>query len=60
MIIDRPLLRSMMGERIWKLIDSDRDAFRRETINYFALTYPGWTVVRVVYPIVYLRDDRGR
>ncbi|KOP64389.1 hypothetical protein AMS62_03295 [Bacillus sp. FJAT-18019] len=59
MIEAKPLMRSMMGERIWKLFDTDRAAFQRETIAYFARGYPGWTVVRVKYPIVFLRDDRG-
>ncbi|MGG3278829.1 hypothetical protein [Paenibacillus solani] len=55
----QPILRSMMGERIWKLFDTDKAAFQRETIAYFARGYPGWTVVRVKYPNVFLRDDRG-
>ncbi|MCM3699229.1 hypothetical protein [Paenibacillus macerans] len=54
----RPLLQSMMGDRIWRLMRADREAFMRETRDYFALGYPGWTVIRVKYPIVYLRDDR--
>lgn len=56
----QPLLQSMMGDRIWRLIRTDREAFMRETRAYFSQAYPGWTVVRVKYPIVYLRDDRGR
>lgn len=36
----------------------DPEAFQRETRAYFARAYPGWTVVRVQYPIVFLRDDR--
>lgn len=59
MIDEVPLLQSMMGNRIWKLMRADREAFIRETEAYFARGYPGWTVVRVKYPIVYLRDDRG-
>lgn len=56
----QPLLKSMMGNRIWRLMKTDRKAFIRETEAYFALGYPGWTVIRVKYPIVYLQDDRGR
>lgn len=56
----QPMLRSMMGNRIWRLMRVDREAFMQETRTYFARGYPGWTVVRVKYPIVYLRDDRGR
>lgn len=56
----RPLLQSMMGNRIWRLMSSDPEKFKQETRAYFARGYPGWTVVRVKYPIVYLRDDRGR
>ncbi|MUG45493.1 hypothetical protein [Paenibacillus woosongensis] len=59
MIEDRPIMRSMMGERIWRLMQSDPEGFKRETRNYFARAYPGWTVIRVRYPFVFLRDDRG-
>lgn len=55
----QPLLRSMMGDRIWRLMQSDPEEFKRETRKYFDQAYPGWTVIRVKYPIVYLRDDRG-
>ncbi|HAF97512.1 hypothetical protein J2Z18_002126 [Paenibacillus lactis] len=60
MIDGKPLMRSMMGERIWSLMQSDPEEFKRETRAYFARGYPGWTVVKVKYPIVYLRDERGR
>lgn len=59
MIDGKPLMRSMMGERIWSLMQSDPEEFKRETRTYFARGYPGWTVVKVKYPIVYLRDERG-
>ncbi|WP_339294375.1 hypothetical protein MKY82_22235 [Paenibacillus sp. FSL W7-1279] len=59
MIDGKPLMRSMMGKRIWSLMQSDPEKFKRETREYFARGYPGWTVVKVKYPIVYLRDDRG-
>lgn len=56
----QPLLKSMMGNRIWRLMKSNPEMFKQETIKYFERGYPGWTVVRVKYPIVYLKDDRGR
>jgi hypothetical protein len=55
----KPLLRSMIGPRIWALFDTDPAAFKREVVAYFARGYPGWTVVKVVEPIIYLRDDRN-
>lgn len=60
MIDGKPLMRSMMGERIWRLMSSDPNEFKRETREYFARGYPGWMVVKVKYPIVFLRDDRRR
>lgn len=54
----RPLLRSMMGERIWRLFDTDKAAFQRETIAYFERGYPGWFVKKVKYPHVFLEDKR--
>ncbi|OAB40995.1 hypothetical protein PMSD_00440 [Paenibacillus macquariensis subsp. defensor] len=59
MIEDKPLMKSMMGQGIWKLMQTDPEEFKRETRAYFALVYPGFTVKRVKYPIVYLQDDRG-
>ncbi len=57
---DRPLLQSGVGERIWALKDTDKQAFMREVKAYFARGLPGWTVVRAKYPIIFLRDDRER
>ncbi|WP_337032462.1 hypothetical protein [Paenibacillus illinoisensis] len=54
----KPLLRSMMGERIWRLFDTDKAAFQRETIAYFERGYPGWSVKKVKYPHVFLEDKR--
>ncbi|AJS59881.1 hypothetical protein UB51_16930 [Paenibacillus sp. IHBB 10380] len=59
MIEDKPLMKSMMGDRIWRLMQTDPEEFKRETRAYFALGYPNFTVKRVKYPIVYLQDDRG-
>lgn len=60
MIDDKPLMKSMMGERIWKIMKVDQEEFKRETREYFARGYPGFTVKRVKYPFVYLQDDRDR
>ncbi|TVX93018.1 hypothetical protein [Paenibacillus agilis] len=52
------IMKSTVSMRIWMLKDSDTEAFKHEVTNYFARGYPGWTVVKVKYPLVYLRDDR--
>lgn len=57
---EKPLLKSMVSERIWSLMDTDPDAFRAAVQEHFARGYPGWTVVRAKYPFIYLRDDRER
>lgn len=54
------LLRSMIGNRIWHLMDSDPALFKQEVRDYFARGYPDWSVVRAKYPHIYLRDDRRR
>lgn len=56
----RPLVRSGVSDRIWRLKESDTKAFMSEVKRYFALIYPGYTVVRAKYPIIFLRDDRMR
>jgi len=53
-------MKSMIGNRIWKLKDSDPESFKREVRIYFERGYPGWTVLSAKYPFIYLRDDRGR
>jgi hypothetical protein len=55
----RPLLRSGVSDKTWALLKTDKAAFGRELRRYFAIAYPGWTVVRAKYPIVFLQDDRG-
>ncbi|WP_081326402.1 MULTISPECIES: hypothetical protein [Paenibacillus] len=59
-ITGKPLLRSMIGEHIWRIKESDPVAFKREVREYFVRGYPGWTVVRAKYPYIFLRDDRGQ
>lgn len=56
----KPVLRSMMGERIWRLYDTDKAAFQKETIAYFQRGYPDWMVRKVKYPHVFLEDRRGQ
>ncbi|ASA26597.1 hypothetical protein B9T62_34490 [Paenibacillus donghaensis] len=58
MFNDRPLTQSLIGPRIMALLDSDPEAFEQEAIEYFALGYPGRTIVRFDNPTFYLRDDR--
>lgn len=53
-----PLMRSGVSKRIWDLLDQDPVAFKAEVVAYFAVAYPGFTVVRAKYPDIYLRDDR--
>ncbi|MDO7908460.1 hypothetical protein Q5741_18835 [Paenibacillus sp. JX-17] len=53
-------MKSMMGNRIWRLYNSDRAAFKEETLRYFSRGYPGWKVVRIDYPLVYLEDERNK
>lgn len=54
----RPLTKSLVGPRIMLLLDTDPAAFEQEAINYFAVGYPGLTIVRFENPTFYLRDDR--
>ncbi|OPA76984.1 hypothetical protein BVG16_16480 [Paenibacillus selenitireducens] len=60
MIQDTPLLKSGVSERIWNLQNTNPEAFKREVKAFFALGYPGWTVVRAKHPHIYLRDDRNK
>jgi|GEM_PF-2497755 hypothetical protein len=57
-----PLCRSGVSERIWALYHENPKEFKREVRDYFALGYPGWTVVKANYQyrIIWLRDDRRR
>ncbi|WP_173364587.1 hypothetical protein [Paenibacillus polymyxa] len=43
-ITGKLLLRSMVGEQIWRIKESDPVAFKREVREYFVRGYPGWTV----------------
>lgn len=55
-----PLMKSGVSKRIWALLDKDPVTFKSEIIAYFAVAYPGFTVVRAKYPYIFLRDDRRR
>ncbi|OXM84588.1 hypothetical protein CF651_18945 [Paenibacillus rigui] len=57
---DVPLMQSSVSKRIWALMESHPEQFRQEVKDYFARAYPGFTVVRAKYPVIYLRDDRDR
>ncbi|CAM3709294.1 hypothetical protein COLU111180_04300 [Cohnella lubricantis] len=56
----QPLLRSGIADHVWRLKETDPEAFRAKVIAYFALCYPGWRVVRAQYPTIYLQDERGQ
>ncbi|GIP61154.1 hypothetical protein J15TS10_49680 [Paenibacillus woosongensis] len=56
--IGSPLLKSSVGDTIWQLRSQNENLFRQRLIDYFSLGYPGWSIVKVEYPLIYLRDDR--
>lgn len=56
--IGGPLLKSSVGDSIWQLRSQNEKLFRQSLIDYFSLGYPGWSIVKVEYPLIYLRDDR--
>ncbi|AFC32170.1 hypothetical protein PM3016_5470 [Paenibacillus mucilaginosus 3016] len=57
---ETPLMKSMIHQSLWALMESDPARFKQEVKSYFARTYPGFIVVRAKYPLIYLRDDRRR
>lgn len=52
-------IQSMIGDRIWKLKDTDQKEFIREVKAYFALGMPGYVVVRAKYPHIFIKKDRN-
>ncbi|ULO08911.1 hypothetical protein H1230_09120 [Paenibacillus sp. 19GGS1-52] len=54
----RPLMQSLIGPRIMDLLGTDLEAFEQEAIDYFALGYPGFRIVRFDHPVFYLKDER--
>ncbi|QWU17352.1 hypothetical protein SAMN04487895_104264 [Paenibacillus sophorae] len=52
--------KSMIGEHIWALMESDQEAFKTAVKEYFARGHPDFTVIRAKYPHIYIRDDRGQ
>lgn len=54
----KPPMKSLIGRRIMALLETDPEAFEREAKAYFALGYPGFTIVRFENPLFYLQDDR--
>lgn len=59
-ILDKPLLQSTISDEVWRLAGSDLDEFEQRVKGYFALGYPGWTVIDFDFATrtIYLRDDR--
>ncbi|GGF72286.1 hypothetical protein GCM10010912_16750 [Paenibacillus albidus] len=55
LVNDKPLTKSMVGNRIWALQKTDEAAFQRELVTYFALACPGYSIVRVEYPYIFLQ-----
>lgn len=58
LVNDKPLTKSMVGERIWALKPVDLEAFAKELEAYFARGYPGFTVISHDYPFIFLSDER--
>lgn len=58
----RVLCQSGVGKQIWALYETDKEAFQREVLAYFAIAFPGWKVVRADYKnrIIWIRDDRRK
>lgn len=58
LVNDKPLTKSMVGERIWALKPVDPEAFAQELEAYFARGYPGFRVISHNYPFIILSDER--
>lgn len=60
-MINDILLKSMISERIWALLEVDPEQFKKEVREYFARGYPGYRVVSAdpKKRIIYLLDERG-
>ncbi|QGQ95839.1 hypothetical protein EHS13_13605 [Paenibacillus psychroresistens] len=56
---EKRLLQSMIGDRIWRLRDTNQAEFINEVRRYFALGLPGYKVVRAKYPIIYLKKENS-
>jgi hypothetical protein len=58
----KPLLRSTMDGGVWEIYHSDPFEFKRKVKAYYALGYPGWTVVKANFELkaIWLRDDRRK
>lgn len=59
LVNDKPLTKSMVGERIWAIKSVDTEVFERELEVYFARGYPGFRVVSHDYPYIFLSDERA-
>lgn len=58
LVKDKPLIKSMVGERIWALKSIDLVVFDQELEAYFERGYPGFRVVSYEYPYIFLSDER--
>lgn len=58
LVNDKPLVKSMVGERIWALKPVDSVAFDQELEAYFERGYPGFRVISYEYPYIFLSDER--
>lgn len=58
LVNDKPLTKSMVGDRIWALKPVDSEAFAKELEAYFARGYPGFRVISHEYPFIFLCDER--
>lgn len=58
LVNDNPLIKSMVGERIWALKQIDTELFAQELEAYFARGYPGFRVISHEYPYIFLSDER--
>jgi len=56
--LGKPLTIFGVGDSIWRLAKQDKQEFKRRMEGYVALCMPGYTIVRLEYPNVILRDER--
>jgi hypothetical protein len=52
----RPLTVFGVGDTIWKLRETDKEAFKARMEGYVALCMPGYMIVKLAYPFVYLQE----
>jgi hypothetical protein len=57
MITERPPIKSMISKRLWRLMETDPEAFKQQVKEHFALGYPRYVVDKAKYPFIYLREQ---